>query len=103
MWAHLRGNNQGLAKLPAGAVKRPDVRGAIKVREQSQVVEIWDGNQNYGMVVLQKAVQEAIKICQNHGVAAIGTNNTSTSTGALGYGLNSFPNFYPEIYTDSNH
>ena len=43
-----------------------------------------DGNQGYGMVVLRRATEEAVSRAQQHGVGIVGTNNTSTSTGALG-------------------
>jgi LDH2 family malate/lactate/ureidoglycolate dehydrogenase len=47
-------------------------------------VSVIDGNQGYGMVVLHKATVEAIAKAQEHGAGVVGTNNTSTSTGALG-------------------
>ena len=84
LWAQIRGNNQGLAKIAAGAVNKPETRGPVEKTQQSQGVQVWDGNNGYGMVVLQKATIQAIDVCKQNGAAAIGTNNTCTSTGALG-------------------
>ena len=84
LWAQLRGNNQGLLKLPAGAVRRCELADQPEVQSQNGVVTVLDGKQGYGMVVLRHAMQEAIRCAKTSGAGVVGTNNTSTSTGALG-------------------
>lgn len=44
-----------------------------------------NGNQCPGMVVSYMATEEAIRIAGEFGIAFVGTCNTSTSTGAVGY------------------
>lgn len=84
MWAHLRGNNQGLMKIPAGAAATDASRGPVVEARGGGVTGVLDGSNNYGMVVLRKATDDAIRKAKNHGVGIVGTNNTSSSTGALG-------------------
>ena len=84
LWAQLRGNNQGLLKLPAGAVRRSEHAAQPEVLSQNGAVTVLDGKQGCGMVVLQHATQEAIRKAKASGAGIVGTNNTSSSTGALG-------------------
>ena len=84
LWAQLRGNNQSTIKIPAGAVARQPDAGPLGEPSGSGAVSLIDGNQGYGMVVLHRATEEAVSRAQQQGVGIVGTNNTSTSTGALG-------------------
>ncbi len=84
LWAQLRGNNQGLLKLPAGAVRRSEHAAQPEACSCKGVVTVLDGKQGYGMVVLDYATQEAIQTAKANGAGVVGTNNTSSSTGALG-------------------
>lgn len=84
LWAQLRGNNQGLAKIPANAVRRDEHAQAPMICHDSGAVTVINGRQSYGMVVLHRATQEAISHAQQHGAGAVGINSTSSSTGALG-------------------
>ena len=47
-------------------------------------VSLMNCKQGYGMVALHTATQEAISKAQERGAGAVGLNNFSTSTGALG-------------------
>ena len=44
-----------------------------------------NGNLSPGIVVLKQATELAIKKAKEHGFGIVGTNNTNTSTGAIGY------------------
>jgi LDH2 family malate/lactate/ureidoglycolate dehydrogenase len=65
LWAELRGNSQGLGKIPARAVA-PDPNAGE-------------------MVVMDRAVDEAVLSAKNNGIGIVGTRGTATSTGAIGY------------------
>jgi hypothetical protein len=44
-----------------------------------------DGQRESGMLVLNQAAEMAVAKARNNGMAIVGTNNTCTSTGALGF------------------
>ncbi len=84
-YAQLRGNNQGLVKLIGrGIPKSPDA-GEITTVKETKLSTLLNGNQNPGAVVMTKAVQIATEKASEHGFAIVGTNNTSSSTGAIGH------------------
>lgn len=56
-----------------------------EVQRENGHVTILDGKQAYGMIALTKATQEAIQRALQHGSGIVGLNNTSSSTGALGW------------------
>ncbi len=85
LWAELRGNSQGLGKIPARAVAPSPDAGEISVTHRSPVVTQIDGNLNLGMVVMERAVDEVVRSAKNAGVGIVGTRGTTTSTGAIGY------------------
>jgi L-2-hydroxycarboxylate dehydrogenase (NAD+) len=85
MYAQLRGNNQGIIKLiGAGMPKDPDA-GAVEVVRETPLSALLNGNHNQGMVVLSLAVQTAVEKAREHGIGLVGTYNTASSTGAIGY------------------
>ena len=83
IWAQLRGNNQSVIKIPAGAVARSKDQGTPNVHSHGPVT-LFDGQQQYGMVMLHQATEQAITSACAGGLGMAGTNNTSSSTGALG-------------------
>lgn len=85
IWAELRGNSQGLGKIVAHAVAPDPAAGEIVVTHRSPVVTQIEGNLNLGMVVMDRAVDEAVRSASNTGVGIVGTRGTATSTGAIGY------------------
>lgn len=85
MYAQLRGNNQGVVKLIGKGVPKDQNAGEIKIIRETKLSTLLDGNKNFGMIVNTKAVEIAIKKAKEHGFAIVGTNNTSSSTGAIGY------------------
>lgn len=85
LYAQLRGNNQGIVKLiGAGMPKSPNA-GSMRLIKDTKLSALIDGAQNAGMVALQYAMELAISKATEHGIAIVGTNNTNTSTGAIGY------------------
>lgn len=85
MYAELRGNNQGLVKIPAHAVlPDPDAKPIEITRTLPAVAHIAI-NGNSGMVVATKAATEVAILARSHGVGVVGTSDRATSTGAIGY------------------
>jgi len=85
MYAQLRGNNQGIVKLIGKGIPKSGKAGKIKVLKQTKLSALLDGNQNMGMVVVTRAMEIALQKARQHGFAIVGTNNTCSSTGAIGY------------------
>lgn len=85
LYAQLRGNNQGVVKLiGAGMPRRPDAR-PIQIVRETKLSAVIDGGWNAGMIVLAYALEVAITKALAHGVGIVGTNQTNTSTGAIGF------------------
>lgn len=85
LYAQLRGNNQGIIKVTTKGIARdPDCKPITKEHETLLSANL-DGGKNAGMVVLHEAMEIACHKATEHGFGICGTNNTSTSTGALGY------------------
>lgn len=85
MYAQTRGNAQGLAKIVERTVMPDPDAGTIAVAEPRGATLHIDGNRNLGMVVCERAAREAAALAAKHGIAFVGTCNTSSSTGAIGY------------------
>jgi L-2-hydroxycarboxylate dehydrogenase (NAD+) len=85
MYAQLRGNNQGVVKLIGAGMPKNAKAGEIKVVHETKLSARIDGAQNHGMIVLNQAVDMAIEKAGAHDFGIVGTRNTNTSTGAIGY------------------
>jgi L-2-hydroxycarboxylate dehydrogenase (NAD+) len=85
LYAQLRGNNQGVVKLIGPGMPRNPNVGEIKIVKETPISARIDGSQNQAMVVMGKAVTLAIEKAKKNGFGIIGTFNTSTSSGAVGY------------------
>ncbi len=85
MYAQLRGNNQGVVKLIGAGMPRDKAAKAISIAKDTKLSALVNGGKNTGMVVLSYATDLAIQKAHEHGVGIVGTNNTNTSTGAIGY------------------
>ncbi|HKZ35538.1 MAG TPA: Ldh family oxidoreductase [Patescibacteria group bacterium] len=85
MYAQLRGNNQGIVKLIGKGIPKNPKEGKIKVVKQTKLSARLDGRQNMGMIAVSKAVEMALKKAKQHGFGIVGTFNTASSTGAIGY------------------
>jgi LDH2 family malate/lactate/ureidoglycolate dehydrogenase len=85
MYAQLRGNNQGIIKVTTKAIARDPTATPVTTQHETMLSACFDGGKNAGMVVLHKAMETAVSKAEEHGFGICGTNNTCTSTGALGY------------------
>lgn len=85
MYAQLRGNNQGMVKLIGKGIPKNPAAGAITVEKETKLSARINGGHNPGAVVIKKAIDMAIAKAKEHGIGFVGTNNTNSSTGALGY------------------
>lgn len=85
LYAELRGNNQGLAKIPArGVLPRADA-GPLRIERRMPCVMHIDANGRSGMATLNFAALEAVALAQVHGIGLVGVRNRAGSTGAVGY------------------
>jgi LDH2 family malate/lactate/ureidoglycolate dehydrogenase len=62
---------------------RPE-RPAV-IHKRSSISRLIDGNGNPGMMLASIAMDEALEIAEDHGIAIIGTNGAWSSTGPLAY------------------
>jgi len=85
MYAQLRGNNQGLVKLIGRGIPKDKEVGEIKVIKETKLSALLDGGRNMGMLVMKKAMKIALEKTKEHGFGIVGTKNTCSSTGAIGY------------------
>jgi len=88
MYAQLRGNNQGIVKLINPNFAKSKNSGDIKIVKETKLSAVIDGGHNQGIVVLKKAMDLAINKAKASGFGIVGTNNTASSTGAIGYYAN---------------
>jgi LDH2 family malate/lactate/ureidoglycolate dehydrogenase len=89
MYAQLRGNNQGAIKLTGAGIPKNPAAYPIKILHETKLSALLDGGHNMGMIAVNRAVDIAVQKAQEHGVGIVGTNNTNSSTGAIGYYVNS--------------
>lgn len=85
MYAQLRGNNQGLVKLIGKGIPKNPLAGTITVEKETKLSALINGHHNPGAIVIKKAMDLAVDKAKIHGIGIVGTNNTNSSTGALGY------------------
>jgi LDH2 family malate/lactate/ureidoglycolate dehydrogenase len=88
LYAQLRGNNQGIVKLIGAGMPRSANARSIQITRETKLSALLDGGWNAGMVALTRAVDIAIGKARDHGIGIVGTNQTNTSTGAIGYYAN---------------
>lgn len=84
-YAQLRGNNQGLVKLIGTGIPKSAEVGEMKVVKETKLSALIDGNNNFGMIAMIKAMDMAVEKAKEHGFAIVGTKGTASSTGAIGY------------------
>lgn len=83
LYAQLRGNNQGIAKIATGGVpKATDVEELRLVSENKCGALISGG---HSMVATNRAIEKAAELAAMHGVGVVGVNHTFSSSGAIGY------------------
>jgi LDH2 family malate/lactate/ureidoglycolate dehydrogenase len=85
LYAQLRGNNQGIVKLIGNGIPKDPKAGEIETAKETELSALINGNKNHGMVVLKKALEILSQKANKRGFGIVGTFNTNTSTGAIGY------------------
>lgn len=83
LYAQLRGNNQGIAKIATGGVPKADEIEEFKVAKENKCGVLLSGG--HAMVTTAKATDKAVELAEKHGVGVVCTNHTHTSSGAIGY------------------
>lgn len=85
MYGQLRGNSQNLIKFAANYIPtKQSSKGIVFVHETAVSARI-DGTQGFGILVMNKAVDCAVQKAKTSGFGIVTTNNTSSTTAALGY------------------
>ena len=94
MWSTLRGSaSGGLDDLASGAFANTGSPSAAPTVEyETKLSARVDGQQRSGMLVMHKAVNEAVSKAQQHGVGLVGMRNVGSTTGAVGYYLETIAN-----------
>lgn len=83
LYAQMRGNNQGIAKIATGGVPAvADIEPFSVVREHKCGVLLSGGQ---AMVSTVRGVEKSIDLAREHGVGVVAVNHTHTSSGAIGY------------------
>lgn len=85
MYAQLRGNNQGIVKLIGAGLPYDPSAQPIQIVRETPISTLLDGGRNIGIVVMKQALALAVNHARQHGFGIVGTRNTNTSTGAIGY------------------
>lgn len=83
LYAQLRRNNQGIAKLATGGVPKAADVPAYKIVKRSKCGALVSGG--HAMVAANNAVKLAAELAAEHGVGIVGSHHTFTSSGAIGY------------------
>ncbi len=85
LYAQLRGNNQGLVKLIGKGIPKSPKAGLISITKETKLSAMIDGSNNMGMIAMKQAMEMAVAKAREHGFGIVGTFNTYSSTGAIGY------------------
>ena len=85
LYAQLRGNNQGVVKLIGKGIPKNNDAGEIIIEKETALSARINGNQNQAMVVVKKALEVVLEKAKSSGMGIVGTFNTATSSGAIGY------------------
>ncbi len=83
LYAEMRGNNQGIAKIATGGVPKAEDIEEFKVAKENKCGVLLSGG--HSMATTAKAADRAIGLAEEHGVGVACTNHTHTSSGAIGY------------------
>src|SRR5690348_8095954 len=83
LYAQMRGNNQGIAKIATGGVPNASEVEPFKLSKENKCGALFSGG--HSMVASVKAAKKAIELASEHGVGVAAGNHTHTSSGAIGY------------------
>jgi LDH2 family malate/lactate/ureidoglycolate dehydrogenase len=85
MYAQLRDSSQGLLKIAERAIRKDTAAAAPRVVARTTATARIDGCRGNGMVVMRQATDLAIDLARGAGAGVVGSFNTATSTGAIGF------------------
>ncbi|CEM29208.1 unnamed protein product [Vitrella brassicaformis CCMP3155] len=71
LWAQRRGNNQGIIKIPAGAVRPQPSAGKVTTVFDTKLSARLDAQQRPGIVAVQEATKMAIQKAREHGFGMV--------------------------------
>ncbi len=83
LYAEMRGNNQGIAKIATGGVPKVTEIEELKVVKENKCGALLSGG--HSMVTTAKAAEMAVELAAKHGVGVVASNHTFTSSGAIGF------------------
>ena len=83
LYAQVRGNNQGIAKIATGGVPKASEVEEFKILKENKCGVLMSGG--HSMVATAKATDKAVELAKQHGVGVVCTNHTHSSSGAVGY------------------
>lgn len=82
LYAEMRGNNQGIAKIATGGVPYASEVEEFKLVKENKCGVLFSGG--HSMVAAMKGAEKAIELAEKHGVGVVSSNHTHTSSGAIG-------------------
>lgn len=85
LYAQLRGNNQGIIKLIGPGIPKLKDLPEVTFEKETKVSALINANNNNAMLVMNRAADIASEKAQQTGIAIVGVNHITTSSGALGY------------------
>lgn len=83
LYAQMRGNNQGVAKIATGGVPKASAVEPYKVVRRNKCGALVSGGN--AMVASHNAALLACELAAEHGVGIVGSNHAFSSSGAIGY------------------
>jgi LDH2 family malate/lactate/ureidoglycolate dehydrogenase len=83
MYAQLRGNNQGIAKIATGGVPRASETKDFRLVKVNKCGALFSGG--HSMVASLRAAEKSVELASIHGVGVAATNHNDTSSGSIGY------------------
>ncbi|MES2930766.1 MAG: Ldh family oxidoreductase [Patescibacteria group bacterium] len=83
LYAEMRGNNQGIAKIATGGIPPATKLEEFKVVKENKCGVLLSGG--HSMVTTTKAADKAIELAKQHGVGIACVNHTYSSSGSIGY------------------
>jgi LDH2 family malate/lactate/ureidoglycolate dehydrogenase len=83
LYAQMRGNNQGIAKLATGGVPKASETEPFALVKENKSGALFSGG--HSMVASVKAAQKAVELAREHGIGIAASNHTHTSSGSIGY------------------
>lgn len=85
MYAQMRGNNQGIAKLIGEGIPKNEKAQTPIIEKETPTTAIINANFSMEAIAMEQAVNMVIKKAVEMGIAIVGTHTGSGSSGAVGY------------------